>query len=41
MIQNGPPRDHDELQGKKAAGLPKPGAIDFLPFGLAACRPGF
>jgi 4,5-dihydroxyphthalate decarboxylase len=27
------------LQGKKAAGLPKAGAIDFLPFGLAACRP--
>ncbi len=27
-------------QGKTAAGLPKVGAIDFLPFGLAACRPG-
>ncbi len=27
-------------QGKTAAGLPKAGAIDFLPFGLAACRPG-
>jgi 4,5-dihydroxyphthalate decarboxylase len=25
---------------KQAAGLPKPGEIDFLPFGLAACRPG-
>ena len=28
------------LQSKKAAGLPRPGAIDFLPFGVAACRPG-
>jgi 4,5-dihydroxyphthalate decarboxylase len=28
------------LQAKKAAGLPQPGAIDFLPFGVAACRPG-
>jgi 4,5-dihydroxyphthalate decarboxylase len=27
------------LQGKKAAGLPRAGAIDFLPFGLTACRP--
>ena len=27
------------LQAKKAAGLPKAGAIDFLPFGLKACRP--
>ena len=27
------------LQAKKAAGLPKAGAIDFLPFGLEACRP--
>ena len=26
-------------QAKRAAGLPKPGQIDFLPFGLAACRP--
>ena len=24
---------------KRAAGLPKPGEIDFLPFGLASCRP--
>lgn len=27
------------LQGKKAAGPPKAGEIDFLPFGLTACRP--
>jgi 4,5-dihydroxyphthalate decarboxylase len=27
------------LQAKTAAGLPKAGAIDFLPFGLEACRP--
>jgi len=27
------------LQAKKATGLPKAGAIDFLPFGLKACRP--
>jgi 4,5-dihydroxyphthalate decarboxylase len=27
-------------QGKKVAGLPKAGEIDFLPFGLEACRPG-
>jgi 4,5-dihydroxyphthalate decarboxylase len=27
------------LQAKKAAGLPKAGEIDFLPFGLEACRP--
>jgi 4,5-dihydroxyphthalate decarboxylase len=26
-------------QGKKAAGLPKAGEIDFLPFGFEACRP--
>jgi 4,5-dihydroxyphthalate decarboxylase len=26
-------------QGKKAAGLPRAGEIDFLPFGLEACRP--
>jgi 4,5-dihydroxyphthalate decarboxylase len=26
-------------QAKTAAGLPKPGAIDFLPFGVEACRP--
>ena len=26
-------------QGKQAAGLPKPGAIDFHPFGVEACRP--
>jgi 4,5-dihydroxyphthalate decarboxylase len=26
-------------QGKKAAGGPAPGAIDFLPFGFDACRP--
>jgi 4,5-dihydroxyphthalate decarboxylase len=26
-------------RGKTAAGLPKPGAIDFLPFGFEACRP--
>jgi 4,5-dihydroxyphthalate decarboxylase len=24
---------------KAAAGLPKPGGIDFLPYGLDACRP--
>lgn len=27
------------LQSKRAAGLPKPGAIDYLPFGVEACRP--
>jgi len=27
------------LQAKNAAGLPKAGAIDFLPFGLEACQP--
>ena len=27
------------LQAKTAAGLPKAGAIDFLAFGLKACRP--
>src|SRR5262245_467087 len=27
-------------QSKKAAGLPKAGAIDFLPFGFDGCRPG-
>ena len=27
-------------QSKKAAGLPKTGEIDFLPFGFEACRPG-
>jgi 4,5-dihydroxyphthalate decarboxylase len=27
------------LQAKNAAGLPKAGEIDFLPFGLDACRP--
>jgi 4,5-dihydroxyphthalate decarboxylase len=26
-------------QAKNAAGLPKPGSIDFLPFGIEACRP--
>jgi 4,5-dihydroxyphthalate decarboxylase len=26
-------------ESKKAAGLPKPGEIDFLPFGIDACRP--
>jgi 4,5-dihydroxyphthalate decarboxylase len=26
-------------ESKMAAGLPRPGSIDFLPFGLAACRP--
>jgi hypothetical protein len=26
-------------QGKTAAGLPKAGEIDFLPFGVEACRP--
>lgn len=26
-------------QSKAAAGLPKPGSIDFLPYGLDACRP--
>ena len=26
-------------QAKQAAGLPKPGAIDFHPFGVEACRP--
>ena len=29
------------LASKQAAGLPRPGAIDFLPFGVAACRPAF
>jgi 4,5-dihydroxyphthalate decarboxylase len=28
------------VAGKAAAGAPKGGAIDFLPFGLEACRPG-
>ena len=27
------------LDSKKAAGLPKPGAIDFVPFGFDALRP--
>jgi 4,5-dihydroxyphthalate decarboxylase len=27
------------VESKRAAGLPKPGGIDFLPFGLDACRP--
>jgi 4,5-dihydroxyphthalate decarboxylase len=27
------------LESKKAAGLPKPGAIDFVPFGFAALKP--
>jgi 4,5-dihydroxyphthalate decarboxylase len=27
------------VQAKRAAGLPKAGEIDFLPFGFAACRP--
>ncbi len=27
------------MRGKQAAGLPQAGEIDFLPFGLAACRP--
>jgi 4,5-dihydroxyphthalate decarboxylase len=27
-------------QSKRAAGLPKAGAIDFLPFGFEGCRPG-
>ena len=27
-------------QSKRAAGLPKGGAIDFLPFGFEGCRPG-
>ena len=27
------------LAGKGAAGLPKPGALDLLPFGFEACRP--
>ena len=27
------------VQGKKAAGLPRLGEIDFLPFGFEACRP--
>ncbi len=26
-------------ESKRAAGLPKPGSIDFLPFGVEACRP--
>jgi 4,5-dihydroxyphthalate decarboxylase len=26
-------------QSKRAAGLPTPGAIDFHPFGVEACRP--
>jgi hypothetical protein len=28
------------LAAKTAAGLPKAGEIDFLPFGVEACRPG-
>ena len=35
MLEIYPP----QAQGKQAAGLPKAGEIDFLPFGLAACRP--
>ena len=27
------------LESKRAAGLPRPGTIDILPFGLEACRP--
>jgi 4,5-dihydroxyphthalate decarboxylase len=27
------------VESKRAAGLPKPGGIDFLPFGFEACRP--
>jgi 4,5-dihydroxyphthalate decarboxylase len=27
------------LESKRAAGLPRPGTTDILPFGLAACRP--
>lgn len=27
------------VASKRAAGLPKPGGIDFLPFGVEACRP--
>jgi 4,5-dihydroxyphthalate decarboxylase len=27
------------LDGKKAAGLPKAGTIDFVPFGLEAVKP--
>jgi 4,5-dihydroxyphthalate decarboxylase len=27
------------LDSKKAAGLPKPGAVDFVPFGFDAVRP--
>jgi 4,5-dihydroxyphthalate decarboxylase len=27
------------VESKRAAGLPKPGTIDILPFGLEACRP--
>ena len=27
------------LESKRAAGMPRPGTIDILPFGLAACRP--
>ena len=27
------------VESKQAAGLPKPGGIDFLPFGFEACRP--
>jgi 4,5-dihydroxyphthalate decarboxylase len=27
------------MQGKKAAGLPRAGEIDFLPFGIEACKP--
>jgi 4,5-dihydroxyphthalate decarboxylase len=27
------------LEGKKAAGLPKAGALDFFPFGLNAVKP--
>ena len=26
-------------ESKRAAGLPKPGSIDFLPYGVEACRP--
>src|SRR5262249_30092460 len=26
-------------ESKRAAGLPRPGSIDFLPFGIEACRP--
>jgi 4,5-dihydroxyphthalate decarboxylase len=27
------------VESKRAAGLPKPGSIDFLPYGVEACRP--